>query len=72
MTKEEQRNLVTVLATSVVHSVLVDISEGKVPEDWDGHELRELLADRFSRQRTDAVKGKRKTAYTHTLIVNGL
>jgi len=49
MTQQEKANFVGVLAEHVVNEVIDDIRSGKIPEEWDGIELRQLLADRFQR-----------------------
>jgi hypothetical protein len=41
---------------------------GQMPEEWDGHEIRELLAYKFTREKTDVVKGKRKKEYLKALF----
>jgi len=49
MTKDEQRQFVSTLSKAIVAEILQDISDGKVPDTWDGIELRQLMADRFAR-----------------------
>lgn len=50
------------LVTSLVLSVLLDIlgRSKHWPQDWDGHELRQLVADRFAGQTTGLMGNKRK------------
>lgn len=47
MTRAEQRRFVKELASNVTAEVIGQIDSGKLPENWDGHELRELLAINF-------------------------
>jgi hypothetical protein len=72
MTKEAQIEFVNDLIGSVKETVLERIKAGKIPEEWDGYELRQYLADKF----TDACYVKmdrgRKREYTNTVIVNNL
>jgi hypothetical protein len=46
---ERKRQLVFVqdLTNNIRDELLGQIREGKVPTEWDGHELRVLLASRF-------------------------
>lgn len=46
MNKAKQRAFVRGLAKNVVAGVLKE--SDRWPEDWDGHELRALLADAFT------------------------
>src|SRR3990167_1436659 len=43
MTRSEQKKFVRELCFNVMHSILVK----KLPEEWDGHELRRYIADKF-------------------------
>ena len=77
MTKEEQIAFVRELADAVTVSIVTNIANGKVPETWDGHELRQLLADRFAQSAgiSDSMKNKRRARrrdYENTVIVNNL
>ena len=47
MTKKEQRTFVRNLCKSVAEGL---IKEYEFPADWDGHELRVLIADTFARE----------------------
>jgi hypothetical protein len=47
MTRSDQRKFVRGLTASIRDSVLQSIATGDVPAEWDGHELRCLLANRF-------------------------
>lgn len=46
----EQSALVHDLIDTIRAELLRDIAAGKVPESWDGIELRQLIADRFASQ----------------------
>ncbi len=50
MTKQEQHQFAEELIGSVRAGVLRHIDSDNVPEDWDGHELRQWLADLFDAQ----------------------
>lgn len=49
MDAKEKKQLIKDLCNNVRDQVLAQVQD--MPEFWDGHELRQLLADRF----TDAV-----------------
>lgn len=45
----------------------------KLPENWDGVELRQFIADRFSDCVIKGIlQGKRKKEYQNTMLVNNL
>ena len=71
LTKSDKMLFVLDLTRSVSEQILSLIRENKVPEDWDGHELRELLADKFAAQ-TTALSRSRKKAYRNAVLVNNL
>lgn len=71
MNREEQTVFVTDLVASVQAKLLADIEAGKVPADWDGHELRHLLARIFARQ-TTTLAPARKRAFEQVIVVNDL
>lgn len=77
MTQIEQVNFVSGLCRAIRADVVAQIHEGKIPEDWDGHELRRLLADRFedaaqiSRPMADK-RGKRYRDYANAKLINNL
>ena len=48
MNKDEKHCFVTNLCDSVRDHVLSKLPQ--VPEEWDGHELRELIADAFAHE----------------------
>mgnify|MGYP001574909089 FL=1 len=59
---------------SLVNAVRDDIS-GKIdamPENWDGIEVRQYIADRFQYcVVADSLRGSRKKEYKNELLVNG-
>ena len=57
MKLSEQRELVRGLCASVAQA-LVKESENW-PEHWNGHELRELVAEAFDHERTSAMRADR-------------
>jgi hypothetical protein len=71
MQRNDQVRFVVELTDSVRESVVAMIRQGKVPIDWDGFELRELLADKFAASRANMDK-RRKKEYENTVLVNNL
>lgn len=53
MKRQEQRQLVRDAARLLTDQVLAAIAAGKVPSDWDGHELRTLMADMAAAEAAD-------------------
>ncbi len=73
MTPKEQAKFVHDLCHNVEVGIVEDIREGRVPEDWDGIELRELLARRFAAASyRQYLKGPRRRDFENTLIVANL
>lgn len=69
MSKEEQKKLTKEIAKSAAESIIRDIENGKIPEDWNGIELRELLSSRIKWHNMDK---RRARDYRNTVLVNGL
>lgn len=69
MDAETQKKLVKSLCDNLASFVIGQIENGKIPENWDGIELREYLAEQTIIR---PISGKRKKDYKNTIIVNGL
>jgi hypothetical protein len=50
MKQRDQKRIVRDLTKSISRSVCGAIDKRKIPEDWDGIELRQLLRDIFERE----------------------
>ena len=77
MTRTQQKKFVKELATRVANEIREQILSGKIPEEWDGHELRCLLADRFNASADMSVikaepRQRRARNYRNTVLVNNL
>lgn len=72
--KREQRRFVKELCASIEKKVLDHIKLGRIPTEWDGIELRELVADIADRSRAgkDTIGRKRLGDYRNTVIINNL
>ena len=75
MTKQEQIQFVIELCNNGLEELLKSIDQNKIPENWDGIELRWLVADKFDScqiiANTSSLK-KRKSNYNNTVFVNNL
>jgi hypothetical protein len=72
MTLEEKTQFVEDLITSVKKSILEKLP--KAPGEWDGHELRQYIADCFKEQRGDLLKAgtTRFRRYVNAVAANNL
>jgi hypothetical protein len=73
--KARQRKFIRELTKSVLAGVHQKIQAGKIPEQWDGNELRVLLADIFANEASwSAIKkyprSKRAKAYKNFVLCN--
>ena len=59
MTKRDQKAFARNLTTSVCKEFCRLVVEGKVPEKWDGFEIREWLAEKFDANRMGTMRVKR-------------
>jgi hypothetical protein len=76
--KADMVKFVLNLTGSVAQDLVAKVEDGRIPSDWDGHELRQLLADKFAHEATggrwelkDARTGRGRE-YRNTVIVNNL
>jgi len=73
MTKDEQKQFVKDLTENVAKSITRKIEAGKIPENWDGIELRWLLKETFAYESYDGDSYKsRKREFRNTVLVNDL
>jgi hypothetical protein len=66
--------IVTGLCNSIRDEINAKIDSGVIPADWDGHELRSILADKFAREISTRMKTdrKRKRKYNNDIVVNNI
>ena len=74
MTKKHQKKFVTDLCNSVKQEVISKIESGKIPPNWDGFELRELLKEKFTAESylCNDKRSKRYKEYENTVLCNYL
>jgi hypothetical protein len=72
MTKTEQEQLIISLTQNLQSDLLKKVD--KMPENWDGHEIRRFVLDYFQTNYVigTALNGKRKREYNNTIIVENL
>ena len=70
MNKQEKKRFIKNLTGSIRDELISKID--KIPENWDGYELRQLLADSFKQEAYLKMTGKRKKDYTNNVIINNL
>jgi len=74
MNKPDQITFVKDLLDSMKTTLIKQIVEGRIPEEWDGIELRWLIADNAKENsaRFHNSNKRRGRAYTNAVIVNNL
>ena len=72
MNQREKIQFVKDLTDVVIHRILIEIIEEKIPEEWDGIELRWLLAERFNTNWVMPEAKKRKREFRNTLLIRNL
>ena len=71
MTKREQARFIRELTGNVTRDLLATVP--KLPDTWDGHELRQLIADRFALSSFTLKEDRRRwRAYQNTIITENL
>lgn len=71
MTHAEQKRFMNGLISNVRKSLLDNIN--KHPLEWDGHELRRLIAERFAlADISDLMNGKRARDYRNEVLVRNI
>lgn len=71
MNQQEKTQFVNDICDNLRHALLERVS--KMPEDWDGIEIREFLADTVSTKfNYRPMERSRKRAYANAVLVNNL
>ena len=70
--KAEKIGLVNDLVDSVKAKIIDAIKNGKIPDDWDGHELRRLIADRFGEVAYIKMDRRRLKDYKNVVLTQNL
>lgn len=73
MTPHEQVRFVKELTKAITDELLANIRSGRIPEEWDGIELRQLMADRYTHAVFKSMFTRsRRVAYNNTVLLNNL
>lgn len=75
MNQEQKIAFIQNLTSSIAVELIKKVQDGRIPESWDGHELRELLADKFAAERSEPLsnkRGARYKAYRNAVLTNNL
>lgn len=72
MTRQEQLEFVSALLDSIKKTIQELIIDGTIPENWDGLELRQYIADRANRANYVPLGRTRKQKYNNTITNNNL
>jgi hypothetical protein len=71
MKRAEQKQFVDDLTKNIADSIKETIDNGKLPEEWDGIELRMLIAARANNA-TYGTTRQRRSDFKNTVLVNNL
>lgn len=74
MTKREQKKFIKNLSQSISLELCKKVDAGVVPDTWDGHELRQWLADKFEHETTELMKHnkRRRKDYENAIAISTL
>lgn len=73
MTRENKILFVTSHCNSIKQEICSKIESGKIPENWDGYELRSLIAEKFNAEiRMTDKREKRYREYENTVLAENL
>ena len=77
MNRREQRRFVKELTKAVTNQLLALIHRGSIPDTWDGHELRCLMADHYEASAKVTIvrrnpRGARARDYKNECLVRDL
>lgn len=70
MTIKEQKRFIRELIRNVEKDILDKVYD--FPSSWDGHELRQYIADQFAACNLGTLTGARKRNYQNTVLVSNL
>lgn len=71
MKPSDKKKFARNLTASVRDQFLAAVKSGEVPENWDGHEIRQWLADKFAAEVfRDVMKGRRLRDYKNTICTS--
>lgn len=76
MNRNEQEIFIRNLTSSIVNELIDKVQSGVIPDNWDGVELREILAEKFQHEtRSDLLskpRGKRWKDYRNEILIRNI
>jgi hypothetical protein len=73
MDAKEQKYFITELCNNIAVKLLNEIDDNKIPDTWDGCELRQLIADEANYMAHYLKDNKRRyREYKNTVLINNL
>ncbi len=73
MKVDQQKDLVARLITVTIEEINADFDSGKIPESWDGVELRWLIANKFASVVLKGIGSSyRKRKFNNHCLVEGV
>lgn len=70
MSKQDQIKIVKELCDHLAFEIMAQILSGKIPPEWDGLGLRQLVSDHASNE--TRLRGRRLDEYNNTVLVENL
>ena len=70
MTKKEKIYMVQTLSVNITNDIVDKIISGKIPNNWEGLELREILSNKFSELSNINATTRRYKDYKNDVLIN--
>jgi hypothetical protein len=70
MDQADKKKFIANLCDSVRDELVAKVED--MPDNWDGHELRQLIASKFNREAFDLIRGKRGRAFRNEILTRNL
>lgn len=72
MDKQEKIEFVRGITELIANSIIGKIEDDRIPDNWDGIELRQFIEDKAKMVNFVSMDRKRKREYNNTVLVNDL
>lgn len=69
MKRSEQLRIINEMTKGLKTHLVTALKDGKIPESWDGHELRSLLGAVVQNRYVTKIEGKRKKDFKNHLLI---
>ena len=67
MEKKDQIRFIKEMSKNITDEIIKNIKNGKIPDNWNGYELRQLLSDLFKADPRFKMTGERLKEYKNTV-----